>query len=165
MKLQGIYYEPATRCHVLEDILEIPAPLPEVFSFFEKASNLGRITPPQLRMTLLTPEPVRMATGTVLDYTISVRGMPLRWTSVIAHYDPPHRFVDVQIRGPYGFWHHTHEFQASAEGTRIRDRVVYQLPFGPVGRLINRLMVARDVQAIFEYREKTLRRIFNSTPG
>jgi ligand-binding SRPBCC domain-containing protein len=133
-------------------------PLEEVFEFFSEARNLEVITPGWLRFEVLTPEPVVMAAGTTIDYRLRWRGVPLRWTSEISAWDPPHFFVDRQIRGPYRLWHHEHFFADHDGGTRVVDRVRYAVP---LGRWIQRLVVGRDVESIFSYRKRRLLEIFD----
>jgi ligand-binding SRPBCC domain-containing protein len=132
-------------------------PLDELFPFFAEAANLGRITPPWLQFEILTPGPVAMAPGTLIDYRIRWRGLPMRWRSEIAVWEPPHRFVDRQIRGPYRLWHHEHTFAERDGGTLISDSVRYAV-WG--GALIERLFVRRDVAAIFEFRRRRLTELF-----
>ncbi|MCS7176936.1 MAG: SRPBCC family protein [Candidatus Kapabacteria bacterium] len=138
----------------------VPKPLEEVFPFFERPENLSLITPPQLGFRLLTPSPVPMHQGALIDYTIRLLGLPVRWTTYIAVYDPPHCFVDVQLRGPYSFWHHTHRFIPENGGTRLIDEVLYILPFGPLGRLLHAVWVARSLDFIFSYRRERIRAFF-----
>lgn len=128
-----------------------------MFAFFSDARNLARLSPPWVRIEFLTPMPVTMREGALLDYRVRVRGLPLRWQSRIEVWDPPHRFVDVQTRGPYRMWHHTHSFAAVEGGTLCRDDVRYAV-WG--GALVDRLFVRRDVERIFQYREEQLRVIF-----
>lgn len=140
----------------------LPTPLEEVFDFFSEAKNLERLTPPWLRFEILTEGPIAMATGTVIDYRIRWRGIPLRWRTEIEVWEPPHRFVDLQIRGPYRLWRHEHLFIEQDNGTAVVDRVEYA-PLG--GALAQRLMVARDVERVFAYRQAMLAREFTvSTP-
>jgi ligand-binding SRPBCC domain-containing protein len=120
------------------------------------SSNLERITPPTVQFRILTPSPITMHAGAVFDYVIRLRGLPMRWTTLISDYEPPHRFVDVQLRGPYSFWHHTHTFEAVEGGTRIGDSVRYLLPFGPLGALTHGLFVRRDIEGIFQYRQQVI---------
>lgn len=134
----------------------IPRSPAEVFAFFERPENLTRLTPPSLRFRLLTPSPVSMKTGSIIDYSIRPFGWPLRWTSVISEYEPPRFFVDVQLRGPYSFWHHTHAFAEAPGGTLVTDRVRYMLPGGVVGRLMAWGRVRRDLERIFDFRAKAL---------
>ncbi|MDX9858436.1 MAG: SRPBCC family protein [candidate division Zixibacteria bacterium] len=130
----------------------IRRPLREVFAFFENPQNLERITPDTVGFRILTPLPVTMKTGAVIDYTIRVFGLRRFWTTLITDYEPPHRFVDVQLKGPYAFWHHTHAFEETVEGTLMHDTVRYLVPFGVVGRLIHGLLVSRQLRKIFDYR-------------
>jgi ligand-binding SRPBCC domain-containing protein len=138
----------------------VPRPLEEVFSFFSRAENLEAITPEWLSFRVLSVAPKPIRKGTVIEYRLSLRGLPLRWTSEIREWEPPHRFVDVQLSGPYKLWHHTHLFIAAGQSTRLRDEVLYDLPLGAIGRLIHRLVVGRDVQQVFDFREARIRAIF-----
>jgi ligand-binding SRPBCC domain-containing protein len=132
-----------------------------VFPFFSEARNLEEITPPWLRFEILTPEPISMAVGTVIDYRLRLRGVPLRWRSEIAAWQPPNRFVDRQVRGPYRLWHHEHLFTERDGGTDVDD-VVHYATWG--GVVIDRLFVRRDVARIFAYRARKLREIFHDEP-
>lgn len=150
--------------HILESRLWLPRPRPEVFAFFAAPENLAVITPRWLGFTLLTPLPLQLEAGTVIDYRIRWLGLPLRWRSMIREYDPPYRFVDVQLWGPYTRWEHRHLFLEGTRdgegegplGTWVEDRVVYQLPLGPLGRMAHRLLVRRQIEAIFAYRRERL---------
>jgi ligand-binding SRPBCC domain-containing protein len=138
----------------------IPRPIEEVFAFFADAANLEAITPPWLGFRILSPEPIAMRAGTLIAYRLRWRRLPLRWVTEIEEWEPPFRFVDVQRQGPYALWHHSHSFEAHAGGTRMRDRVRYALPLGPLGLLMQRLAVRRDVEAIFAYRASRVNEIF-----
>ena len=129
-------------------------PVDGVFAFFADAANLEAITPPWLRFRILTPGPIRMAAGTLIRYAIRWRGLPLSWTTRIRDWDPPGGFVDVQTRGPYRLWEHTHTFQPVAGGTLVRDVVRYALPLGVLGRLAHAGWVRADLDAIFDYRAR-----------
>lgn len=142
------------------DELVLEAPIDEVFAFFSEARNLERLTPPWLGFEILTPGPIAMATGTIIDYRIRWRGIPLRWRTEIEVWDPPHRFVDRQMRGPYRLWRHEHLFVARDDETSVIDRVEYA-PFG--GAVAQRLAVRRDVERIFAYRHGVLRHEFRVT--
>lgn len=145
---------------IFQDQSLLPRPRNEVFQFFADARNLQTITPPWLKFEVLTPAPIIMRPGTLIDYRITVHGFPIRWRTEITEWEPPHRFVDVQLRGPYTLWHHTHTFEASDGGTRCVDRVRYR-PRG--GALIQWLFVRRDVERIFQYRQQRLQELFGST--
>jgi ligand-binding SRPBCC domain-containing protein len=140
--------------HVLRREQRLPGPPEAVFPFFADARNLEAITPPLLRFRLLTPEPVEMGVGTFLQYALRLRGVPVRWDTLIQAWEPPHRFVDVQVRGPYRLWHHTHELLPLDDGTAtlMRDTVRYAMPLGLVGEVARRAVVTRDLDAIFAFR-------------
>ncbi len=139
----------------------LPRPLAEVFPFFAEARNLERITPAWLRFDVLTPAPVAMGVGTLVDYRLRWHGLPLRWRSEITAWEPPHRFVDEQRRGPYRLWVHEHRFEERDGGTLVADHVTYAVPFGS---LADRLVVARDVRAIFAHRRAALAALFPAPP-
>ena len=131
----------------------------EVFPFFAEARNLQTLTPPWLKFEVLTPSPIILRPGALIDSRITVHGLPIRWRTEITEWDPPHRFVDVQLSGPYTLWHHTHTFEERDGGTVCADRVRYR-PRG--GALIHWLFVRRDVQRIFQYRQQRLNELFGS---
>lgn len=139
--------------HVLRREQRLPGSPTDVFPFFGDARNLESITPPLLRFRMLTPDPIVMGHGTRLRYRLRVRGVPVRWLTEIREWDPPHRFVDEQLEGPYALWHHTHTFDDDGAGATImRDEVRYELPLGPIGELAHGLLVRRDLERIFDYR-------------
>jgi ligand-binding SRPBCC domain-containing protein len=138
--------------HVLEREQLVSAPVGEVFAFFSQARNLERITPPWLRFEVLTPEPIRMDRGTLIDYRLRLRGLPLRWTSWIEEWEDERGFVDRQLRGPYRLWHHRHEFVPSVHGTVVRDLVRYALPLGRLGEVAHAAFVRRDLDRVFDFR-------------
>jgi len=150
------------RFHTLRRDQWTPAPLAEVFAFFSDAGNLAEITPPFLGFRILTPCPIPMSEGARIQYRLRVHGIPVKWTTEIRFWDPPRRFVDVQLTGPYAFWHHTHRFDERDGGTRMRDTVRYRLPFGVLGRIINALQVRRDVERIFDYRAERIAQMFGA---
>lgn len=140
------------RTYTLERTQLIPRPLLEVFPFFSDAKNLEAITPAFLHFKILTPGAIPMQAGTLIDYRIRLLGLPLFWRTKIETFEPPHRFSDVQVRGPYRLWHHTHEFVETPEGTLMTDLVRYQMPMGPLGSLVHALWTHRTLQRIFDHR-------------
>ncbi|MFN9518848.1 MAG: SRPBCC family protein, partial [Bacteroidota bacterium] len=143
--------------HILETKTIIHRPLSEVFSFFSKAENLNELTPPELHFKILTPMPIEMKQGIYIDYRIKLNGIPFSWKTLISTWEPPHRFVDEQIKGPYMRWHHTHSFKSVDENTtEMTDRIEYLSPGWILEPLINRLFVQKKVEAIFVYREHKL---------
>lgn len=141
--------------------LWVPQPLPVVFDFFSRAENLERITPPWMRLHILNPQPIEMKEGATIEYTLRLRGLRLRWLTEIKKWNPPFEFVDVQTRGPYKLWHHTHRFTEINGGTSIVDEVNYALPFGLLGRVVHRIQVLRDLSQIFDYRAQRVRDLFS----
>ena len=142
---------------VLESELWLPRKLEEVFPFFADALNLETITPPWLRFEVLTPRPIEMRVGLLIDYRLRLRGLPLRWQSEISAWEPPRRFVDEQRRGPYRAWIHEHRFEERDGGTLAQDRVRYAV-IG--GWLVERFIVRRDLEKIFRFRQEKLREVF-----
>ena len=147
------------RVFTLQTTLWLPQPADRVFAFFADAANLETLTPPWLRFRILTPLPIAMAAGTRLDYRLRYRGLPLRWRTEILAWEPPHRFVDSQIKGPYRRWVHEHTFVEQDGGTLATDNVEYAL-LG--GALTNALLIGRDVERIFAYRRQRLHEIFGA---
>lgn len=133
----------------------VPRPLEAAFTFFSDAENLNRITPPTLGFTILTPTPIEMRAGTLIDYRIRIHGIPMRWRTEIKAWEPPYRFVDVQIKGPYRLWRHEHRLEACDGGTRVIDEVDY---LAPLHWLTHTLLVRREVNAIFDFRAQALQR-------
>ncbi len=145
------------RPYRLHEEVWLPRTPEELFPFFADARNLGRLTPDWMDFEILTPDPIELRAGTLIDYRIRVHGLPLRWRTEIQEWNPPHHFVDTQLRGPYRLWHHTHRFEASKGGTLCIDDVSYY-PLG--GPLIHALFVKRDVKRIFEYRAAKMKELF-----
>jgi len=137
----------------------VPLPRAEIFEFFADAGNLEVITPPWLHFEVLNSAPVAITQGTLIDYRLRLRGIPLRWQSKISVWEPPFRFVDEQIRGPYKLWRHEHTFKEVPGGTLCGDTVDYDVPGG---RLVNWLIVERDVGTIFAYRQSALSKLLTA---
>jgi ligand-binding SRPBCC domain-containing protein len=133
-----------------------------VFPFFAEAQNLQRLTPDWLSFRILTPLPITMRVGTLLDYRIGIRGLPVRWRTRIARWEPPYAFADEQLRGPYSLWHHTHTFTALDGGTVLGDDVRMRPKGGPLAGLVMSLFVRRDVERIFRFRAQAMARRFGA---
>jgi ligand-binding SRPBCC domain-containing protein len=144
---------------VCERSVWVPAPLDEVFDFFSDANNLERLTPPFLQFKVLTPGPIVMKPGALIDYKLKLRGIPIRWRTEICDWQPGKNFIDKQLKGPYRQWIHTHIFETKDGGTRVSDRVEYAIPGGLLEPLIFPL-VRRDVEGIFDYRSKVIAELF-----
>jgi len=137
--------------------LWLPLPPEDLFPFFADAANLDAITPPWLHFHIVTPPPITLGAGALIDYRLRVRGIPLRWRTLISAWEPPYRFVDEQIRGPYRQWIHEHTFEARDGGTLARDAVRYAVPFDCI---THRWLVRPDVENIFRYRTAALKKRF-----
>lgn len=153
------------RVHRLERRQHLDHPVDTVFDFFARAHNLERITPPWLRFEMLTPEPIPMAPGTLIDYRLHLHGVPVRWTSRIEEWEPGRGFVDRQLRGPYALWHHRHTFTPSGTGTIVEDEVDYALPLGRLGDLAHPLLVRRDLRRIFAFRHAAVETLLAQGPA
>jgi ligand-binding SRPBCC domain-containing protein len=140
---------------VLERSQRFGVPVERAFEFYVDAGNLEPMTPPWLHFEVTSPSELTLRRGVLLDYRLRLHGVPLRWQGRIEAWEPPLRFVDVQARGPYAFWEHTHLFERDGDAaTVIHDRVRYTLPLGPLGALAHRLFVRRDLERIFDYRSR-----------
>jgi ligand-binding SRPBCC domain-containing protein len=145
------------KVYTLEARQTLPRPIDEVFPFFASPHNLETITPPWLSFQIGSAPGLEMSKGLLINYRLKIHGFPLRWRSEITAWEPPHRFVDEQRRGPYRMWHHEHRFEAFGDNTVVSDTVRYAV-WG--GALIRNLFVVRDVEKIFDYRRKKLAEIF-----
>lgn len=139
--------------HEFQSEIWLPRPVDEVFAFFADPTNLDAITPAWLNFQMVTPGPIKMRVGTLLDYRLRIRGFPVRWRSRITGWEPPHGFVDEQVRGPYRLWIHEHNFELRDAGTLVRDYVRYAIPFD---LLLHKFVVRPDLDRIFSYRAESL---------
>ena len=156
-RINGVSISRQPTHYLLESSLLIPRPLSELTAFFGDPNNLDSLTPPWLNFRILTPQPIDMCVGALIDYQIRIHGIPIRWRTEITAWEPPHRFVDEQISGPYRLWIHEHTFKEVDGGTLCGDRVAYW-PRG--GAFAHWLMVRRDILRIFTYRADRLRALF-----
>jgi hypothetical protein len=154
----------ADRTYILAREQRVPRPRSEVFAFFAEPSNLERITPPTLRFRILTPLPIAMRAGAIIEYRLSLMGIPFRWRTLIEEFEPEAHFVDLQQAGPYALWRHRHEFVDVPGGTLVRDRVEYRLPLGPLGQLAHALLVRRQLRQIFDHRTQVIEALFPPQP-
>jgi ligand-binding SRPBCC domain-containing protein len=149
--------------YVLHREQTLDQPPERTFEFFSRAENLEAITPPWLNFRITSPTPIEMHLGTLIRYRLRLHGVPVSWLTRIEEWDPPHRFVDMQISGPYALWHHAHTFEPTDDGrTLMTDIVRYGHRFGPLGTLAQRLLVERDVERIFDYRREEIAKLLGS---
>ena len=148
------------RCYVLTCSVVVPRSRNEVFTFFSDAFQLEQITPDWLNFQILTPGPIELKTGSLIDYRIRLHGIPIGWQTEISSWKPPFSFTDRQVRGPYWLWEHLHTFEEVEGGTLTVDIVRYR-PIG--GRFSNWLVVEKDLRRIFEYRRRRLLELFPAT--
>jgi ligand-binding SRPBCC domain-containing protein len=155
---------PMPLIHTLQTSMSLPLPRETVFAFFAEATNLQRITPPELGFEMVTPQPTYIHEGTRIAYRLHLFGIPFTWQSEIQRWHPPEEFVDVQLRGPYKHWIHTHRFREEHGATIIEDEVQYALPYWPLGELAH-LLVRLQLTRIFRYRQQAIRRYLVEGPA
>lgn len=147
--------------HQLDRTLIVPISIADAFDFFSNPRNLERLTPDLVHFQFLKSPPERVSPGTILEYRLRLYGVPVKWRTRIESVEPPTRFVDVQDKGPYSMWRHTHSFrEVDARHTEIRDHVEFAMPLAPLGEIAYRLFVAHSLVQIFDYREAALRQLF-----
>jgi ligand-binding SRPBCC domain-containing protein len=137
----------------------LPRPVDEVYRFFSRPENLQLITPSWLDFRSVDA-PQALVAGSLIRYRLRWRWVPIRWTTEISEWNPPHGFVDREVSGPYALWNHEHWFAEYEGGTTMRDRVTYALPLGWAGRLAHAVVVQRDLETMFDFRSETMRRLF-----
>jgi ligand-binding SRPBCC domain-containing protein len=142
--------------HTLNTVLELPFPREKVFEFFADAANLERITPDQLKFQVKKMSTPTIEAGTRISYRLKLMGIPFGWETLISTWEPPYRFVDTQLKGPYAKWVHTHGFEARGNSTLITDSVVYRLPLSPLGDLIHPF-IRMQLNQIFAFRQKIVK--------
>ena len=148
--------------YILKRELTLDLPRVEVFDFFADAGNLERITPPELNFHIITPQPIDIRKGALIDYKLRMRGLPVKWRTEISIWNPPYEFIDQQLKGPYKQWIHRHTFtEMESNKTLIEDEVRYRLPLEPLGDIIH-FIVRRELDHIFDYRQKAVAEILSS---
>jgi ligand-binding SRPBCC domain-containing protein len=148
---------------ILETTTKLYRPLAEIFDFFSRVENLNEVTPSELSFKILTPLPVKMEKGAVIDYTIKLSGIPFHWRTLIKEWNPPYSFVDVQAKGPYSLWHHTHTFEQKEDHVLMTDRVEFLSPGWIFEPIVHHLFVGARVEAIFKYRTQIFTRLFGKS--
>ena len=138
----------------------IDSDIKTVFDFFSNPENLSLITPPKLNFKILTPVPIKMKEGQLIDYTIKILGFNIRWRTIITDFLPLNCFIDQQLKGPYSMWHHTHDFEELDGSVKMIDTINYVMPFGFIGRIVNAIWVKKDLDNIFKYRKKVIDEYF-----
>lgn len=146
--------------YTLERTTLVAAPLREVFDFFGDPKNLARITPASMGFVITDAPARKLREGDRIHYRLRVFGVPIRWTTLITSWRELESFSDLQERGPYRYWHHTHSFREVPEGVEMHDRVEYELPFGIFGRIFGLPIVRGQLKQIFDYRTKVIREVF-----
>jgi len=146
--------------HSLTKTTTINRPIQEVFDFFSKAENLNKITPPDLQFKILSPLPILIKKGALIDYKIKINGIPFIWRTEISEWELNKRFIDRQVKGPYKIWIHEHSFEERNGITYMTDYVQFLSPGWILEPIINKLFIEKKVKGIFEYREKILADLF-----
>ena len=144
----------------LQFVQWVPASLDKVFAFFSEAANLERLTPSWLQFKILSQSTPEIQKGTLIVYQLKVHGIPMKWQSLIEDWTPQNQFVDVQLKGPYKQWHHTHLFEAKDGGVLVTDRIRYEVPCGLIGNWLGGKFVRKDIESIFRHRQEVITQIF-----
>ncbi len=154
------------RVYVLKRRQRLELPVQRAFDFYAQARNLAAITPRWMGFVVTTPGPIEMRPGTLIDYRLKLHGVPVRWRTRIAAWEPPVRFIDIQVRGPYALWEHTHTFEPDGEhAVLIGDCVRYALPLGLLGQAAHAAFVKRDLKRVFDYRERAVAERLQAEPA
>jgi len=147
---------------ILTSEITVNSDIETVFGFFAKAENLNIITPPELKFRIITPLPIEMKKGTLIDYKIKLNAVPFAWKTEISEWEPPYRFVDRQLKGPYRIWIHEHTFRSHDGKTIVKDKVEYLPPGNIAEPFIHKLVVQKKLERIFSYRRQKITEIFNN---
>jgi ligand-binding SRPBCC domain-containing protein len=146
--------------HFLEFETKLYGSLEEIFNFFSRAENLDQVTPEDLDFSILTPSPIPAKMGTLIDYRITLMGVPFFWRTLISDWEPPYRFVDQQLKGPYVLWHHEHTFEQKEDYVLMTDRVHYLSPGWIFEPLIDRFFVRPQLDKVWVFRGKRFDELF-----
>ena len=157
-----INWDGSERAYILTSTVTFPVSRETLFDFFSDAFQLEQITPSWLNFKVLTERPIVIQPGTLIDYKLRLRGIPIRWTTEISTWDPPFSFTDRQLKGPYYLWEHFHTFEEVENGTLVSDHVKYR---APGGALVHALLVKNDLRKIFEYRRDRMLVLFAHQPA
>ena len=146
--------------HSLTAETKLYGTIQEVFDFFSKPENLNKVMPTALRLNILTPLPLDMKLGSLIDYRVVLSGIPFFWRTLITHWEPPYKFIDEQLKGPYVFWHHEHSFEQKEGYTLMHDKVHFLSPGGFLEPVINKYFVEPKVKQIFAHRGEIFKQVF-----
>tara|TARA_Y100000766_G_C18895518_1_gene600718 strand:+ start:1345 stop:1803 length:459 start_codon:yes stop_codon:yes gene_type:complete len=150
--------------HQLKTEQYLKADIDKVWEFVSSPRNLKKITPPYMGFDITSENlPDKMYAGMIITYKVSpILSIPTTWVTEITHVSEKKFFIDEQRVGPYTMWHHQHFFKKHKNGVLMNDIITYKAPLGPLGVLANYLFISKKLKSIFEYRYKTLNKIFNS---
>ena len=135
----------------------VPSDLDTVFEFFSRPENLEKITPSSMGFNIITPTPIDMKEGAIIDYTVKIMGVPMRWRTMITSYKKNEYFVDEQLKGPYSYWHHKHTFKEVEGGVLIIDEITYALPIQAFRLIVHPVLIKPQLNQIFNFRFQTIK--------
>ena len=139
----------------------VPSDIDTVFEFFSRPENLEKITPSSMGFNIITPKPIEMKEGAIIDYTVKILGVPVRWRTIITSYKKNEFFVDEQLKGPYSYWHHKHTFEEIEGGVLIIDEITYALPIQAFRLIFHPLIIKPQLKQIFDFRFQIIKDKFN----
>ena len=135
----------------------VPSDMDTVFEFFSRPENLEKITPSSMGFNIITPTPIEMKEGAIIDYTVKILGVPVRWRTMITSYKENEYFVDEQLKGPYSYWHHKHTFKEVDGGILIIDEITYALPIQAFRKIVHPVLIKPQLNQIFDFRFQTIK--------
>lgn len=139
----------------------VPSDMETVFDFFSRPENLEKITPPAMGFHIMTPNPIEMKKGAIIDYTVNIMGVPVRWRTMITSYKKNQFFVDEQLKGPYSYWYHKHSFEPVEGGINIIDEITYALPLEAFRNIVHPLLIKPQLKKIFSFRFQIIKDNFS----